>query len=946
MSKNVKILNIDNVNYDIRPYAICSTASNVRAKTVALEDFNIFEGATILVKFTYACSSDTNYNKPTLSINSGTAYPIYYRDSQLDSSTEYWKAKDILELRFNGTQWDIITINSNTTYSKMTTDEYTAGTSTTGRLVSPKDLKTWIDDACNCDPSDSEGDAALIEVAWADLVTMVDNGGLTPGAKYAITDYTTKVSSVLTDCSVAGHDFDVIVTALDYNVLSEDAEARRRSSDNGYFEGQNLNAWKLKYCIYNDTDRFSWATEDGGTGVIYRMIDEYGNDLPYDFKNILFKRYKITETQDYSSEDLVNTYFGVKYNDRYTISQSDYIWCYTFSYFYNATTKNIIDASLQQPTGSSRETTVFNNKYSPFIGEDRIQRLNNGVALSLESRDEQAIMYDTVTGANCYDWTCGINCHSWSCGSDCNNWFCNDFCVEWSCENNCCHWLCMDGCSDWSCMNNCSDWFCGGYCSSWTCGSDCSNWFCRLGCSIWSCESNCSGWTCGEYSENWSCGNSCYGWSCADKCSHWSCGNYCCDWYCGENCNHWSCGNSCYDWECKNNCSSWSCGDDCDEWICWENCKDWSCGNNCNQWTCGGSNNSWICGNSCSGWEAGINGGYWTCGDNCVGWVSGKECAHWSCGDNCNNWSCGEECYHWSCGDKCSEWTCENNCSYWTCGNMSSYWVCGNNCENWVCGNNCGDWLVRDNTYNFTILDNTAQGLVNQDILDENGHFELPLIYIPGKNLYDYSQIIGVDSKGIVKAWLPVNQSAYINDVSLVGINDGTFNFVYLKAPKDMVNIETDKVIFARYITGKKRHRDWGNPSYHSKYKAWVRPQYLIPGPQFTTEPVIDDNMIGLYPINTIEDIDPMFRTFRDTDKYDYFYIAGAGFSPESPLEGAPLVDLIAYNNQCHTGEGGNFNYLNKTLGICLQRNGEKITDYIRFTIRGNDSGDLYFSRI
>jgi hypothetical protein len=25
-----------------------------------------------------------------------------------------------------------------------------------------------------------------------------------------------------------------------------------------------------------------------GRGIIYRMIDEFGNDLPYDFKNILY----------------------------------------------------------------------------------------------------------------------------------------------------------------------------------------------------------------------------------------------------------------------------------------------------------------------------------------------------------------------------------------------------------------------------------------------------------------------------------------------------------------------------------------------------------------------------------------------------------------------------------------------------------------------------------
>jgi hypothetical protein len=33
--------------------------------------------------------------------------------------------------------------------------------------------------------------------------------------------------------------------------------------------------------------RFEWATEKG-KGVIYYMKDEWGNEAPYDFKNIQF----------------------------------------------------------------------------------------------------------------------------------------------------------------------------------------------------------------------------------------------------------------------------------------------------------------------------------------------------------------------------------------------------------------------------------------------------------------------------------------------------------------------------------------------------------------------------------------------------------------------------------------------------------------------------------
>lgn len=50
----------------------------------------------------------------------------------------------------------------------------------------------------------------------------------------------------------------------------------------------NLEAWQLWYTIDNDTNRFTWADNTNGKGVIYRMIDEQNNDCPYDFKNIMF----------------------------------------------------------------------------------------------------------------------------------------------------------------------------------------------------------------------------------------------------------------------------------------------------------------------------------------------------------------------------------------------------------------------------------------------------------------------------------------------------------------------------------------------------------------------------------------------------------------------------------------------------------------------------------
>lgn len=133
----------------------------------------------------------------------------------------------------------------------------------------------------------TEAEMKLIPIAYADLVALRDAGNLVPGRQYRITDYETTTNGDM-DSSVAGHPFDVIVVADSESVLNENARAIHRDGDT-YFAECTLAAWKLMYCLDNDANRFAWAVTDGtGKGVIYRMIDEWNNDIPYDFKNIMY----------------------------------------------------------------------------------------------------------------------------------------------------------------------------------------------------------------------------------------------------------------------------------------------------------------------------------------------------------------------------------------------------------------------------------------------------------------------------------------------------------------------------------------------------------------------------------------------------------------------------------------------------------------------------------
>lgn len=137
-----------------------------------------------------------------------------------------------------------------------------------------------------------------ISTTYASLSDLRDAGTLTPGATYRITDY--EFTTTQTGSSSAGHGFDILVIADDSKTLNENARAIARSGDTYYSDSgdfpSDLSAWELKYCLDNDLSRFLWADTTNGKGVIYYMKDDRGNIAPYDHKNCLFIRYKVTNS--------------------------------------------------------------------------------------------------------------------------------------------------------------------------------------------------------------------------------------------------------------------------------------------------------------------------------------------------------------------------------------------------------------------------------------------------------------------------------------------------------------------------------------------------------------------------------------------------------------------------------------------------------------------------
>lgn len=98
--------------------------------------------------------------------------------------------------------------------------------------------------------------AVLYRTTYSELVKLRDNAELIEGAFYRITDYECFTSQEHTVS--ANHPFDIIIQALDEKTVSEDAYAIQRDGD-CYFSHSNLAAWRLRYSLDNNTDRFSWV---------------------------------------------------------------------------------------------------------------------------------------------------------------------------------------------------------------------------------------------------------------------------------------------------------------------------------------------------------------------------------------------------------------------------------------------------------------------------------------------------------------------------------------------------------------------------------------------------------------------------------------------------------------------------------------------------------------
>ena len=362
-------------------------------------------------------------------------------------------------------------------------------------------------------------------VTYEQLKAIKNAGGLIAGQMYRITDYVTTTAAE--DTQSAGHAFDLIVTAINANTLSEKAHAIQHEGDE-YFADCNLAAWEVWYTIENDADHYNWADTENGKGVIYRLIDEWRNDFPYDFKNIMFKRWAVTglshtnpnvDVSDLESdfvydEGTQDIRYGIQ-GENYTQGNltfkvedaTDFAYYYAFSWI----TKDgdVQDASVVGQTLPSDENIVY-GVHSNSCGTYE-EGSETHTAFSLPNNViAAAYSYDNGIFYGIYSNTFGNSCNSNTFGNGCNS---NTF---------------GNGCNSNTFGNDCYSNTFGNYCNSNTFGNDCySNTF----------------------------GNDCYYNTFGNDCYSNTFGNGCNYNTFGNSCNYNTFGNSCHSNTFGNDCN-------------------------------------------------------------------------------------------------------------------------------------------------------------------------------------------------------------------------------------------------------------------------------------------------------------------------------------------------------------------------------------------------------
>ena len=273
---------------------------------------------------------------------------------------------------------------------------------------------------------------------------------------------------------------------------------------------------------------------ESGKGTITWMKDEHGNECPYDFKNVQFKRYMTTDSVSgregldgkYMVADPDNCPNGLSVEDT-----EDFIWAYTFS----------SDNSGGEQTDS---TLTANHQVHDNVMKANGSELNN----------------ITFFGNGCNNMSFGNYNYSMSFGNECNNMSFGNSNSDMSFGNRNYNMSFGNGCNSMSFGNGNYNMSFGNYNYSMSFGNDNYRMSFGNGCNSMSFGNECNNMSFGNYNYGMSFGNYNYDMSFGNRNNSMSFGNGCNSMSFGNGNYNMSFGNYNYDMSFGNECNNMSFG--------------------------------------------------------------------------------------------------------------------------------------------------------------------------------------------------------------------------------------------------------------------------------------------------------------------------------------------------------------------------------------------------
>lgn len=216
------------------------------------------------------------------------------------------------------------------------------------------------------------GGNAPIMTTYKELMTLYSNNELVEGQQYRfpytligyadISEYWDNLGSFTSRKKF----FDLIVTATSSSTFSYKCKAAFNADDDYFKNNCNIGAWDIwwmpSYEYFNPTH----ADENAEYyGWIFKMVDEFGNEAPYDFKNLLWIVLGSTKNSDGRLYLNYSEWFGDPQN------QDEGLEAYLVPTFYKLTDDiEIFDVTVGQQRWDDDTVECYNNKILGVVKDE------------------------------------------------------------------------------------------------------------------------------------------------------------------------------------------------------------------------------------------------------------------------------------------------------------------------------------------------------------------------------------------------------------------------------------------------------------------------------------------------------------------------------------------------------------------------------------------------